>query len=242
MCCCFHTSYFFPLSLIGIESSTACQSCRYYFGISIDFIGIYMFDWGLAGACDAEGMPSCLYSVICRFVITTIDRDASTNFFHHRCTSRLLGPYNRLCTIHSAPVTSTVEFYAHLFRATGLLACYHVASSGHITTACISFTVASISLSLMHRRLCYTIFVMPFVYTGLCPTDWVFVIEPALPMLSLSPAAGHPLAWPLSLLANASAFALLLLRPAQPYHQHHHLVPSTSSTPTTVPSTPLLPT
>jgi hypothetical protein len=61
---------------------------------------------------------------------------------------------------------------------------------------------------------------------GLHPADRVFVIEPPLPASSLSLLVGCTLTSPLSLLADASPPALLLLHPAQPQHQRCYLVPT----------------
>lgn len=154
---------------------------------------------GRGRRCRGDAFP-CRFSVIqsaClhrRFVITTTDRDASAGFFHRRSTSRVLGPYNRLCAIHLAPVTSIAEYYAHLLRATGLLACCRVASSGCSTAARVSAS----PLHLHHRPLCiddctaHSLLRHPSAQ-GLRPADWVFVIELPLPAPSLSHARrSHP--------------------------------------------------
>lgn len=52
--------------------------------------------------------------------IIITDLDASADFFHRRSTSGVLGPYNRLCAIHSVPIMSVADYYAHLLRATEL--------------------------------------------------------------------------------------------------------------------------
>ncbi|MDK0835624.1 hypothetical protein P5E39_16360, partial [Clostridium perfringens] len=114
----------------GLSRPPPVDLARIYSDIGIDYTGLYLFDCAVRPGTRCRGdafarrvsvIPSARLHR--RFVIATTDRDASTDFFHRRPASRVLGLISRLCAIHPAPVTFVVEYYAHLLRATGLLLC-----------------------------------------------------------------------------------------------------------------------
>jgi hypothetical protein len=136
------------------------------------------------------------------FVIATTDQDASIDFFYRRCTSRVLGP---------------ITDYA---RSTRLPWCPSVVVPPHRATT--PPPVSASPLHLHHR----TIFTAPSVCTRSL-SCWLGLRHRAAATRTVaepcSPAAPSRCRW--ALLADASAPALLL-RPAQPRRQRHHLIPT----------------
>jgi hypothetical protein len=111
---------FFAQSLIGIESSTACRLCAYYFGIDIDFTVIYIDCAAWPGLAMSNGrLPASLLGH------SAYTSTSSVRHHHHRlgCLRRLLPLSLHLARTPSvqlimrdppALVMSIAEFYAHL--------------------------------------------------------------------------------------------------------------------------------
>ena len=96
--------------------------------------------------------------------------------------------------LHRRLVIDTIaEYYAHLVRATGLLACCRVASLGRNTAARVSAS----PLHLYRRPLCIDECVVQSLMRHSSAQDlrlanWVFIIEMLLPVPSLSPTRQLP--------------------------------------------------